>query len=53
MWDYILELEKSSIKKGRIKVILDPQGHAEGHNLIQKNITKTQSESNTLEVVCE
>ncbi|MCH7561920.1 MAG: hypothetical protein IIC67_11280, partial [Thaumarchaeota archaeon] len=53
VWDYILELEKSSIKKGRIKVILNPQGYAEGHNLIQKNIIKIQFESNTLEVVCE
>lgn len=51
VWDYILELEKSSIKTGKIKAILDPKGHAEGHNLIQKNIIKTQSESNTLEVV--
>ena len=52
VWHYILELEKCSIQKGKIKVILDPQGHAEGHNLIQKNIIKTQSESNTLEVLC-
>ncbi len=51
VWDYILQLEKSSIKNGKIKVILDPNGHAEGHNLIQKNIIKTQFESNTLEVV--
>ena len=47
VWHYILELEKCSIKKGEIEVILDPNGHAEGHNLIQKNIIKTQSESNT------
>ncbi len=52
VWHYILELEKCSIKTGKIKVILDPQGHAEGHNLIQKNIIKTQTESNTLEVLC-
>jgi len=51
VWNYILKLEKSSIKTGKIKVILDPQGYPEGHNLIQKNIIKYKSESNNLEVV--
>ncbi len=52
VWDYILKLEKSSIKDGKIKKILDPQGFSEGHNLIQKNIVKYSSESNSLEIDC-
>jgi len=51
VWHYILELEKSSIRNGKIKVILDPQGYPEGHNLIQKNIVKYDFESNNLELV--
>ena len=51
VWDYILKLEKSSIKKGIIKVILDPHGYPEGHNLIQKNIVKYDFESNNLEMI--
>jgi len=48
VWDNILELEKCSIKNGKIKVILDPRGYPEGHNLIQKNIVKYDFESNSL-----
>lgn len=51
VWNYILELEKSSIQNGRIKVILDPKGFPIGHNLIQKNIVKTSYESNIIEEV--
>jgi len=51
VWNYILKFEKSSIKNGKIKVILDPGGFPEGHNLIQKNIVKYESESNNLELV--
>lgn len=51
VWLYILELEKCSIENGKIKVILDPRGHPEGHNLIQKNIVKYEFESNNLEMV--
>lgn len=51
MWTGIIELEKSSIKRGRIDRILDPEGYAIGHNLIQQNIVKTNSASNITGVV--
>ena len=51
VWDGIIELERCSIEKGKIKCILDPYGYPEGHNLIQKNIVKTTNESNILRCI--
>lgn len=46
VWKYIDELEQYSIHRGKIIAIFDPKGRAEGWNLIQKQIVKTDSESN-------
>ena len=51
VWKGIIELEKYSIEKGKIEKIINPNGYAEGHNLIQKNIIKSNSKSNILEAV--
>jgi hypothetical protein len=51
IWSYIDELEKNSIGRGKIRAILDPKGRPEGWNLIQKQIVKTSSESNNLQVI--